>query len=418
MAAKHPHILRTTCTATALSVVLAACGGGGGSERDKAVSASPVAPTPAQNIVATAPTPPSVTTPQSNPVPTGQVNTPAVGQPNSVQPAPSAPQTPSASQNQTTTLPPTTLAPTQPVAQADTKPAPTPAPAPTTPAPTPEPKTVPNISSNGVRGDVLLAMIEQHACGARMTRSTTYEGSEVGAESIDTPNVFFRSILEGAGNYTEDPNDWGPGDGYVQRECRRRFYKPVTEGTYNYALETVSSYGRIKERPMYGEPWLKRGFNGLKVSYTITVREKTFSIGPSMQAEATEDIGYTATTNEAPVGGGSYTPYFNELKELVIDRDSLVSFGTLREWRPRYESAYSDNAHLDQARIMLIKSGRNNQARLCTNVEITYVKRLICSTWEISKDWKWGEELKYVGSYIVDDRSTYPREVGIMYWRQ
>ena len=419
MAARHPHILRTTCTATALSVLLAACGGGGGSERDKAVSASPVAPTPTQNIVATAPTTPSVTTPQSNPVPTGQVNTPAVGQPNSVQPAPSAPQTPSASQNQTTTLPPTTLAPTQPVAQADTKPAPTPAPTPTpTPVPTPEPKTVPNISGKGVRGDVLLAMIEQHACGASMTRSTTYEGSEVGAESIDTPNVFFTSVLEGAGNYTDDPNDWEPEDGFVQRECRRRFYKPVKEGTYNYVLETASSYARIRDRPIYGEPWLKRGFNGLKVSYTITVRDKTFSIGPSMQAEATEDIGYTATTNEAPVSGGRYTPYFNELKELVIDRDSLVSFGTLREWRPRYESAYSDNAHLDQARIILIKSGRNNQARLCTNVEITYVKRLICSTWEISKDWKWGEELKYVGSYIVDDRSAYPREVGIMYWRQ
>lgn len=419
MAAKHPHILRTTCTATALSVMLAACGGGGGSERDKAVSASPVAPTPTQNIVATAPTTPSVTTPQSNPVPTGRVNTPANGPSTSVQPAPVAPQTPSASQNQTTTLPPTTLAPTQPVAQADTKPAPTPAPTPTpTPAPTPEPKTVPNISGKGVRGDALLAMIEQHACGARMTRSTTYEGSEVGAESIDTPNVFFTSVLEGAGNYTDDPNDWEPADGFVQRECRRRFYKPVKEGTYNYVLETASSYARIKDRPIYGEPWLKRGFNGLKVSYTITVREKSFSIGPSMQAEATEDIGYTATTNEAPVGGGRYTPYFNELKELVIDRDSLVSFGTLREWRPRYESAYSDNAHLDQARIMLIKSGRNNQARLCTNVEITYVKRLICSTWEISKDWKWGEELKYVGSYIVDDRSAYPREVGIMYWRQ
>ena len=56
MAAKHPHILRTTCTATALSVMLAACGGGGDSERDKAVSASPVAPTTTQNIVATAPT--------------------------------------------------------------------------------------------------------------------------------------------------------------------------------------------------------------------------------------------------------------------------------------------------------------------------------------------------------------------------
>ena len=41
MAAKHPHILRTTCTATALSVMLAACGGGGGGgELGKAVLAS------------------------------------------------------------------------------------------------------------------------------------------------------------------------------------------------------------------------------------------------------------------------------------------------------------------------------------------------------------------------------------------
>lgn len=85
MAAKHPHILRSTCTATALSVVLAACGGGG-SERDKAVSASPVVPSPTQNIVATAT--PSVTTPQNGPDPTGPVNTPANGPTNSVQPTP------------------------------------------------------------------------------------------------------------------------------------------------------------------------------------------------------------------------------------------------------------------------------------------------------------------------------------------
>lgn len=37
MAAKYPHILRTTCTAIALSMMLAACDGGGGCERDKAV---------------------------------------------------------------------------------------------------------------------------------------------------------------------------------------------------------------------------------------------------------------------------------------------------------------------------------------------------------------------------------------------
>ena len=198
MAAKHPHILRTTCTATALSVLLAACGGGGGSERDKAVSASPVAPTPTQNIVATAPTTPSVTTPQSNPVPTGQVNAPANGPTNSVQPAPTA------LQNQTTNLPPTTLAPTQPVAQADTKPAPTPAPA--TPPPTPETKTVPNISGKGVRGDVLLAMIEQNRCRTWTSPSKSFDGPSVDEyQSIDIAPVRMSAALE-ANNYTSDPN--------------------------------------------------------------------------------------------------------------------------------------------------------------------------------------------------------------------
>ena len=197
MAAKHPHILRTTCTATALSVMLAACGGGGGSERDKAVSASPVAPTPAQNIVATAPTTPSVTAPQNNPTSTGQVNTPANGPTNSVQPAPTAPQ------NQTTHLPPTTLASTQPVAQADTKPAPTPAPA-------PEPKTVPNISSKGVRGDVLLAMIEQNRCWTWTSPSKSFDGPSVDEyQSVDIAPVRMSAALE-ANNYTSDPNYWTP----------------------------------------------------------------------------------------------------------------------------------------------------------------------------------------------------------------
>ena len=201
MAAKHPHILRTTCTATALSVMLAACGGGGGSERDKAVSASPVAPTPTQNIVATAPTTPSITTPQNNPAPTGQVNTPANGPTNSVQPTPAAPQ------NQTTNLPPTTLAPTQPVAQADTKPAPTPAPTPTpTPVPAPEPKTVPNISGKGVRGDVLLAMMEQNYCQTRAYASQSFDKPYLEKQKpLGIAKVRIAAEFS-SNNYVDDPN--------------------------------------------------------------------------------------------------------------------------------------------------------------------------------------------------------------------
>lgn len=287
MAARHPHILRTTCTATALSVLLAACGGGGGSERDKAVSASPVAPTPTQNIVATAPTTPSVTTPQSNPVPTGQVNTPAVGQPNSVQPIPSAPQ------NQTTHLPPTTLAPTQPVAQADTKPAPVPTPT-QTPAPTPEAKTVPSISNTGVRGDVLLAMIEQNYCQTRAYASQSFDKPYLEKQKpLGIAKVRIAAEFS-SNNYVDDPNRLpvrAPISD-IYGLCSQRYYHATPPGTYVYKVTSYSEYSRFRNPSMYGEPWLTRGFNTMGINYTINIREDSFEIGPSAMGYTSEDLEY------------------------------------------------------------------------------------------------------------------------------
>ena len=414
MAAKHPHILRTTCTATALSVVLAACGGGGGSERDKAVSASPVAPTPTQNIVATAPTTPSVTTPQSNPVPTGQVNTPAVGQPNSVQPAPSAPQTPSASQNQTTTLPPTTLAPTQPLAQADTKPAPTPAPTPTptpAPAPTPEPKTVPNISGKGVRGDVLLAMIEQNRCQTWTSPSKSFDGPSVDDyQSVGTAHVRMSAALD-ANNYTSDPNFWVPAISIPEesRLCAKRYYRPVTEGTYKFNGHSKSDYSRNNSKPLYGEPWIKRGFNHLNVSYIINITTSDIEVGPFINVNVEEDLGHLAEGDpiSVPQGRTAY-PWFGSIGlPSKFKRDQVVPFGSIQEWK-------NDS---DIVRLMLIKGSKKDEAKLCTNAELSFVRRLQCTVWHIPADWKWGQEIQTPEGYIVDDRSAYPNESGMLYWR-
>ena len=400
MAAKHPHILRTTCTATALSVMLAACGGGGGSERDKAVSASPVAPTPTQNIVATAPTPPSVTTPQNNPAATGQVNTPSVGQPNSVQPAPTAPQ------NQTTHLPPTTLAPTQPVAQADTKPAPTP-----TPAPTPEPKTVPNISGKGVRGDVLLAMIEQNRCWTWTSPSKSFDGPSVDEyQSVDIAPVRMSAALE-ANNYTSDPNYWTPAL-FISEEgqrCSKRYYRPITEGTYKFKIFSWNDYTRGNTQPLYGEPWIKRGFNSLSVVYTINITTDSIEVGPYLRVDIEEDRGHHAETNPIFVPQGQIAqPRLDSIGlPSKFKRDQVVPFGSIQEWK-------NDS---DIVRLMLIKGSKKDEAKLCTNAELSFVRRLQCTVWHIPADWKWGQELQTPKGYIVDDRSAYPNESGLLYWR-
>ena len=400
MAAKHPHFLRTTCTATALSVMLAACGGGGGSERDKAVSASPVAPTQTQNIVATAPTTPSITTPQNNPAPTGQVNTPANGPTNSVQPTPAAPQ------NQTTNLPPTTLAPTQPVAQADTKPAPTP-----TPAPTPEPKTVPNISGQGVRGDVLLAMIEQNRCWTWTSPSKSFDGPSVDEyQSVDIAPVRMSAALE-ANNYTSDPNYWTPAL-FISEEgqrCSKRYYRPITEGTYKFKIFSWNDYTRGNMQPLYGEPWIKRGFNSLSVVYTINITTDSIEVGPYLRVDIEEDRGHHAETSPIFVPQGQIAqPRLDSISlPSKFKRDQVVPFGSIQEWK-------NDS---DIVRLMLIKGNKKDEAKLCTNAELSFVRRLQCTVWHIPADWKWGQELQTPKGYIVDDRSAYPNESGLLYWR-
>ena len=397
MAAKHPHILRTTCTATALSVMLAACGGGGGSERDKAVSASPVAPTPAQNIVATAPTPPSVTTPQSNPAPTGQVNTPANGPTNSVQPTPAAPQ------NQTTNLPPTTLAPTQPVAQADTKPAPTP-----TPAPTPESKTVPSISNTGVRGDVLLAMMEQNYCQTRAYASQSFDKPYLEKQKpLGIAKVRIAAEFS-SNNYVDDPNRLpvrAPISD-IYGLCSQRYYHATPPGTYVYKVTSYSEYSRFRNPSMYGEPWLTRGFNTMGINYTINIREDSFEIGPSAMGYTSEDLEYKKLADgdtHPPSGSGTSLPFLGGTRTLIT-RSHEVPYGVISNWN-------------DNLQLMLIKGNRKDEAKICTSLNSTYVKRLQCTVWHVPSDWKWGQELKDPESYVVDDRSVYPNESGLMYWR-
>lgn len=278
------------------------------------------------------------------------------------------------------------------------------------------PAEVPLISDKGVRGDVLLAMFEQHRCGASTTPSTTFDGPPL--SEADTPPVRFHARLD-ASNYTADPNDWVPSDNFVGRECVRQVYRPVTPGTYPYTIETNHHYGQIRDRPLYGSPSIKRGFNSVRISYTLTVSEGSFEIGPNVSVESRQDLGPTASPEIFRNGGQFHnagptdTPYFAPIDALSIDLKSEVSYGTIRQWDQRRMSPDKES----YLRLMLIRSDVPNQAKLCSNVGVVYAKRLVCTVWNIPQNWKWGQQLEYVDGYIVDDRTVYPNETGHLYWR-
>ena len=390
MAARHSLNLLTT--STALVALLAACGGGGGSQRDKIVSSSPLPPTTLNSAVAT---PPAVTPARNGTTPTSQPNTPTNGVPNTSPPAPAVPP------NQTATNPP----PDSPAPrQSGTLPA-----IPPTSTPAPSPAAVPNVSSKGVRGDALLAMFEQNRCLTWASSTTSYDGPVVeDGQAIGIANVRMAAVLH-AGNYTSDPNFWIPvGAPDEALRCGKRYYHPVTPGTYQYILYSKNDYKPFRSKPLYGEPWIKRGFNGLEVSYTINITADTLEIGPYPKAKIEEDLGYLATSWDSPIPQGRFDqPWFGSTS-VIFRRDQTVPFGTLQEW-----TDYSGAA----LRLMLIKGGKKDEVKLCTNADLSFVKRLQCTVWRIPADWKWGQELKTPEGYIVDDRSAYPNESGMLYWR-
>lgn len=160
--------------------------------------------------------------------------------------------------------------------------------------------------------------------------------------------------------------------------------------------------------PLYGEPWLKKGFNSSNVAYAVDVTEESVSIGATVQAWQQEDFGYLAADRNTHLGmterdfGADFSA-----ETYSFQRDALVPFGTLRRWQ--------DGAG-NHVRLMLIVGDTPDEARLCTEAMTELTKRLQCKSWRVPADWSWGKELKNPKRYIVDDRSVYSNETGHMYW--
>ena len=69
----------------------------------------------------------------------------------------------------------------------------------------------------------------------------------------------------------------------------------------------------------------------------------------------------------------------------------------------------------NHVRVLLVPGQKENEAKLCWNTHNLEVKRLHCMAWSQPEGWKPGDALKLKDQYIVDDRSTYPGESGMIH---
>lgn len=274
------------------------------------------------------------------------------------------------------------------------------------------------ISDNGVRGDVMLALMEQNACIPHyIDRTETLLGSTIPLAQADTPYVGHIASFKRADKvyfdpYTYDYSAWNRGGSaptmmpdYISNcthASTRSYSNPTPPGHYDFEMSSRQSW---VFRPHFPTAF-KRGFNTADASFAINLTADQLEIGSTVRLELTEDLLYIAIRTSSALPGRTFSSELSG-EAHSIRRDALVPFDTTFQWQ--------DDAG-NSVRLKLVKGDTADQARLCTEFNTSLAKRQHCKSWHVPDGWQWGQELTKPNVYIIDDRSVYPNESGYLYW--
>ena len=257
------------------------------------------------------------------------------------------------------------------------------------------------ISSAGVRGDVLMTMLDQVPCHQDLSETRAVDGPAYPRSQNEVSDAKIQFSLDPS-TYKANPDFKWPPNGaiFLSRPCNAFLYQPAKPGTYTL---NVASYAFSRTQPVN----LNKGFNNIALTPQLTVTASGASLSANMAASAQRD------RNPYPENVQATLKPENEDATLKADSafafklsDTVAFSNVLKQWRSGQSTV----------QLMLLP-GQTDQAKLCWNINMQIVKRLQCQVWQGPANWKRGQELKEVDQYIVDDRTVYPNERGVRYFR-
>ena len=122
----------------------------------------------------------------------------------------------------------------------------------------------------------------------------------------------------------------------------------------------------------------------MNVSYIINITTSDIEVGPFVNVNIEEDLGHLAEGDPNLRSSGSNLVSMVRLDRPPIQIQARPS-GSL--W---LDSGMENDS--DIVRLMLIKGSKKDEVKLCTNADLSFVKRLQCTVWRIPADWKWGQD--------------------------
>lgn len=259
------------------------------------------------------------------------------------------------------------------------------------------------ITNTGIRGDVLKTMLDQKGCDEPVL-FTALDGERVAPEQYDMTSIRADARITPE-NYAPVPNPAYPMPSapFFNATCSPTFYtfRPSAPGEHEL---TVYS-GSFHQRPP--TPQEKRGLNGVSAKLPMQVNADGVTLGKSIAVSDHFYKGFMSQQITAPEGPTSEELTLTREADFSFKPQSHISYGVLAEWKE------ADKV----IRLMLFPGKTEGEARLCWNSELSFVRRLQCKVWTAPAGWQDGQQLHYQGQYLVDDRSVYPGEQGMAFWK-
>ena len=259
--------------------------------------------------------------------------------------------------------------------------------------------SAPPVNSAGVRGDMVLSMMDHHNCSRQYQTSSL---NSAGADNdnypdIEASNAFHTGKAGGyLPNYTQVPGMVNP---YPDAVCNPRFYtyNGIAPGTYRLHDKHMRSARSIRGI----NPLAAHSFNPLEGEMDITVTQDGFSLGTSATGKA--ELGPN-TSGKLPPGQDQELT-LQSAAPFSTKFNARVPYGVLSVWKDAQGHNYQ----------LMLLPGETGEARLCWNVNADIVKRLSCGTWSAPQSWKRGDALNEGVKYVIDDRTAYG-EQGLIYF--
>lgn len=244
------------------------------------------------------------------------------------------------------------------------------------------PAARPISTRTGVRGEVLLTMMDQKPCNDPV-QSSSYNGAQVPDAQRVLPRLEAEQEL--------DPFNYENVSGlsrnrflfHIKGVCDPKYfrYRAAQPGSYKLWV-----YSRPYFRGPTYDPKIEEGFKKAELEVPLTVMTDASTVGSTVKS-----------------GGKD----LSSPREFGFRHDAQISWGVLQHWQ---------NGS-DQLKMLLLPGARDGEARLCWNPDGSVVKRLHCMSWRAPEGWKRGDPLQLVDQYLIDDRSVYPGEQGFLYAR-